>query len=92
MLFLYWQWNDKKLLFPLLYNQCDANGTDWRFLWRLIRYQQQGDETNVEFQPLFMYSTAADTKHFSVVWRLFEYNRDRSGRYLRLLFSPKIPL
>ncbi|MFA5343091.1 MAG: hypothetical protein WC381_03915 [Kiritimatiellia bacterium] len=50
------------------------------------------DETNVEFQPLFMYAKGADTKSFSIMWRLFEYTRNGDGRTLRLFFSPKINL
>jgi hypothetical protein len=40
---LYWQWNDKRLILPFIYEQDAKDTYDFRFLWRLVHYHRDAE-------------------------------------------------
>ena len=74
---------------PLLgwMNRPAEGGVDFKLGLRLLRWAKDAQGYTFELQPLLDVS-GGDVRHFSLVWRLFEYHRDADERYWRALFLP----
>jgi hypothetical protein len=99
---LSWSWDDRWLLIPLWYHKDRTTwlplllgntrpgpegGREFNALLRLLHFETNPSGTSFELLPLLDVSGGRE-KHFSLLWRLFEYHSDESERYMRFLFMP----
>ncbi len=63
-----------------------------RFLWKLFYRFEDDNRFEFEINPFVSYVNIEEKeKNFSILWRLFQYNKKSSGeKYIRILFSPQI--
>lgn len=89
---LYWHWEHKTLIFPGVYDEKSAERRDFSILWRLVRYERRTCNKGATPVPAGGCESATEEKKLSVLWRLLECGAGPQGAWVRLLFSPKIPL
>lgn len=82
------------LLWRLFHRTESEDGDSLReeALWRLYHRTRDGDRSRVSIFPFLTFEREPHHRRAAFLWRVFELTREPEGRFLRLFFSPRIPL
>jgi hypothetical protein len=90
---LYWNWRgtdkaSRSIIPPLLaYSESTGDNHSTHALLGMVNYKADQAGTTFEFQP-FIKTRSGKVSHFSIFWRLFEYHKNESESFYRMLFLP----
>jgi hypothetical protein len=79
-------------LWRLFYHTESADGQSSRteLLWRLFYHIRRGSESHLSIFPFITLERGPESGRTAFLWRFFEYSHDPGGRWIRVLFSPRI--
>jgi hypothetical protein len=80
------------ILWKLFDHRASADGeeVETQLLWRVFHRERRGENLRLKVAPFITLEREPGRTRTAFLWRVFELTREPAGRFIRVLFSPRL--